>query len=425
MRQLEWKSTRRRNATITKLLWRACCYNGNFDYNFARCHRDAGVVGPEILIILVDVARSRKSTMLITTIMILVTAMCAFAPVQAEAASESSVNEFKSGEVWTDNNGVAINAHGGGMLEFKGVYYWYGEHKTAGSAGNQAHVGVHVYSSRDLYNWADRGIALAVSQNPSSDIADGCILERPKVIYNAKTKKFVMWFHLEKVGNGYSSARAGVAIADSAIGPFTYLGSFRPNAGVWPRGVVESDKASGSRLARDFEGGQMCRDMNLFVDEDGSAYHIYSSEDNSTIQVSRLSDDYLKPAGEYVRVMAGRFREAPAMFKHDGRYYVVTSACNGWNPTDAGVCVSDSIWGPYKWLGTPCIGDPERTKVTFDSQSTFILRVPGKPDSFIFMADRWRPSNAIDGRYVWLPLTIHDGVPQVKWVDSWSLADMK
>ena len=60
-----------------------------------------------------------------------------------------------------------------------------------GEAGNAAHVGVHVYASRDLYNWKDEGIALAVSADPKSPITRGCILERPKVIFNPRTRKFV------------------------------------------------------------------------------------------------------------------------------------------------------------------------------------------------------------------------------------------
>src|SRR3954470_20538208 len=106
-------------------------------------------------------------------------------------------NSFRPGELWPDNNGVHINAHGGGILFHDGIYYWFGEHKIEGEAGNLAHVGVHVYSSRDLYNWNDEGIALKVTENPDSLITRGCILERPKVIFNPRTRQFVMWFHLE------------------------------------------------------------------------------------------------------------------------------------------------------------------------------------------------------------------------------------
>ena len=30
----------------------------------------------------------------------------------------------------------------------------------------------------------------------------------------------------------------------------------------------------------------MARDMTLFVDDDGTAFHIYASEDNGTLQIS-------------------------------------------------------------------------------------------------------------------------------------------
>jgi hypothetical protein len=63
---------------------------------------------------------------------------------------------FRPGEIWSDSNGV------------------------------------HVYSSRDLYNWRDEGIALSVSDDPKSDIVRGCKIERSKVVFNARTKIFVM-----------------------------------------------------------------------------------------------------------------------------------------------------------------------------------------------------------------------------------------
>src|SRR5664279_462738 len=130
---------------------------------------------------------------------------------------------FQPGAPWPDNHGVHINAHGGGILFHDGIYYWFGEHKIEGAAGNAAHVGVHVYSSRDLYNWKDEGVALAVSNDPQSPITRGCILERPKVIFNPRTKQFVMWFHLEPKDAGYTGSLSGVAVADNVTGPFHFL----------------------------------------------------------------------------------------------------------------------------------------------------------------------------------------------------------
>ena len=115
-------------------------------------------------------------------------------------------DKIKSGEIWPDNNGEHINAHGGGMLYHNGTYYWFGEHKAATTSS--ALVGVTCYSSKDLRKWKNCGVALEVSDEPGSEIEKGCVLERPKVIYNKVTKKFVMWFHLELKGLGYRAARA-------------------------------------------------------------------------------------------------------------------------------------------------------------------------------------------------------------------------
>ena len=67
-------------------------------------------------------------------------------PPRGKASQMCISDSFKPGEIWTANNGVHINAHGGGLLSDKGTYYWYGEHKVEGDAGNRAQVGVHCYS---------------------------------------------------------------------------------------------------------------------------------------------------------------------------------------------------------------------------------------------------------------------------------------
>jgi beta-xylosidase len=161
--------------------------------------------------------------------------------------------------------------------------------------------------------------------------------------------------------------------------------------------------------------------MTLFVDDDGAAYHIYASEANGTLHISLLSDDFLKPAGRYVRVFPGRFHEAPALMKWRGRYFMITSDCTGWIPNTARLSVADSIWGPWEELGNPCIGLAGHIATTFNAQSTFILPVQGREDAFIFMADRWNPANAIDGRHVWLPVQFRHGVPTLSWLEYWDL----
>ncbi len=98
--------------------------------------------------------------------------------------NKSANGSFKPGEIWKDDNGVHINAHGGGILHHEGRYWWFCEHKIEREAGNIAQVGVHVYSSANLYDWKDEGIALqVVKDQPSYDIEQGSIIERPKVIF--------------------------------------------------------------------------------------------------------------------------------------------------------------------------------------------------------------------------------------------------
>ena len=364
---------------------------------------------------------------------------------------ENARTQFTPGKLWPDDTGTHINAHGGGILLNEGVFYWFGEHKIAGEAGNVAHVGVHCYTSTDLYNWKDAGIALPVSDDPASEITAGCILERPKVLYNAKTNHFVMWFHLEWKGQGYNTARVGVAVADRPTGPYTFLHSFRPNAGCWPINVTAEERQAiddaslmaemrGFRggggpdpaavrfpfWARDFANGQMSRDMTLFEDDDGAAYHFCASEENGTLHISQLSDDYLGTTGKYTRVFDKRWHEAPAVCKHNGRYWMITSDCTGWAPNAARLATAGSIWGPWRELGNPTEGiNPDNgigPEKTFGGQSTYILAVPGKADAFIAMFDLWRPENAMDGRYLWLPMRFEDDKPVITWQSAWDLS---
>jgi beta-xylosidase len=336
-----------------------------------------------------------------------------------------------------------INAHGGGILFYNNTYYFFGQFMVEGDAGNRAQVGVSCYSSKDLYNWKNEGIALKVVDDTTSDIRKDCVLERPKVIYNAKTKRFVMWFHLELKWKGYSSARSGVAVADNVTGPYTYLHSERPDSGFWPVNISKTQKTTKNKCAgvvfhggsvpehpdsmnifgRDFEGGQTARDMNLLVDDDGKAYHIYTSEENSTLHISLLSDDYLSHAGKYARAFIGRFMEGAAMFKCRGKYYMIASGCTGWGPNAARSAVADSIFGPWKELGNPCV-DAD-SAFTYHSQSTFILPVQGKEHAFIYMGDRWTPENAIACKHVWLPIDFENGRIILHWLPEWDLSYFK
>ena len=120
---------------------------------------------------------------------------------------QAKVTAFRPGEVWPDENGQHINAHGGGVMKYGDTYYWFGEHKAEHTSS--ALVGVTCYASEDLLNWRNCGVALSVTDQRGHDIERGCVLERPKVIFNKVTGKFSMWFHLELKGQGYNAARYG------------------------------------------------------------------------------------------------------------------------------------------------------------------------------------------------------------------------
>ncbi len=327
------------------------------------------------------------------------------------------------GEVLPDTDGNHVNAHGGCILEYDGTYYWYGEQR---SDRHEPQQGVACYTSTDLRTWTNRGIVLSVTDEPGSPIERGCIIERPKVVYNPATGKFVMWFHNELKDKGYAAAQAGVAIADNPTGPFELIRSARVNPGKYPLGTTEEERNrtwsedlewwtpdwykaidEGMFCYRDVPGGQMARDMTVYIDDDGRAYHIYSAEDNLTLNIAELDSTYTDHTGRYIRVAPAGHNEAPTIFKHDGTYWMITSGCTGWAPNAARLMRADSIMGQWEVLPNPCRGFG--ADLTFGSQGTSVF---SNGDTYTFMADRWHPKNLADSRHLWLPIHFDSkGVP--------------
>ncbi len=312
-------------------------------------------------------------------------------------------HEIVPGAVWKDTDGNAINAHGGGVLYHEGTYYWYGEYKgdstyrlpevTTWECWRADAGGVSCYTSQDLVNWTFEGLVLpSTPDDAASDLHPSQVIERPKVIHNERTGKFVMWLHIESPD--YEKAHAGVAVSDSPTGPFTYLGSFRPN-------------------------GADSRDQTVFKDDDGRAYHLYSSEWNKTLYIGLLDADYTQHTGTYTRNFVDRSREAPAVFKRAGKYYMLTSGCTGWDPNTAELAVADSMLGEWRVIGNPCVGKDADS--TFFAQGTFVFPVHGKEDRYIAMFDRWNKTDLIDSRYVWLPVDFSGGEPVIAWADRWTV----
>jgi hypothetical protein len=317
--------------------------------------------------------------------------------------TQTGKESFEPGNVWKDTDGKVINAHGGGILYHNGTYYWYGEYK--GDSSYQVEQikswecwrteagGVSCYSSNDLLHWKYEGLALPSTPDDTlSELHPSQVIERPKVIYNDKTQKFVMWLHIENPT--YGKAHAGVAISDFPTGPFSYLGSFKPN-------------------------GQDSRDQTVFKDDDGRVYHIYSSEWNQTLYISLLNDEYTQESGIYTRNFINQSREAPAVFKYREKYYLLSSGCTGWDPNVAEYAVADSMLGTWTIVGNPCVG--ENADSTFFAQSTFVFPVVGKDNTYIAMFDQWNKTNLIDSRYIWLPVRFKGDEVQIEWQNKWKL----
>jgi hypothetical protein len=354
-----------------------------------------------------DFLEIRIMKKLIPVCILLIYAFCACTqgnPAGGAVYDIDSVRSIVSGAEWRDTDGNRINAHGGGLLYHDSTYYWYGEYKGDSTYWNPKVPswecyrteagGVSCYSSKDLKNWKFEGLVLKPNlTDTTSDLHPSNVLERPKVIYNDRTKKFVMWLHVDS--HDYAKAAAGVAISDSPAGEFKYLGSMRPN-------------------------NAMSRDMTLFRDDNGKAYHIYSSEENKTLYIGLLSDDYLQHKGTFTRNFINHSREAPAVFKRKGKYYILSSGCTGWDPNKAEYAVADSMLGKWTVKGNPCIG--KGAENTFYGQSTHVLPVSGKSDAYIAMFDRWNKKDLINSRYIWLPIEFNNNEElEISWSDKWNI----
>lgn len=99
------------------------------------------------------------------------------------AQKSEAIKEFKPGTIWLDTNVERINAHGGCVIFYEGIYYWYGEHKIRGlSEAEHADGGVHCYASKDLVNWDDMGMMISLDRPENEGLTNECNSDRPKCI---------------------------------------------------------------------------------------------------------------------------------------------------------------------------------------------------------------------------------------------------
>lgn len=93
-----------------------------------------------------------------------------------------------------------------------------------------------------------------------------------------------------------------------------------------------------------------CRtgDYDVFVDDDGQAYHVRTG-----FVVERLDEDYLGGTGQFSTFSTPKPSEAPVMFKRQGRYYILagTACCACKGGSSVYVLVAEQPLGPYTFLG--------------------------------------------------------------------------
>ena len=292
---------------------------------------------------------------------------------------------IQPGAVWPDDRGQHVQAHGGGILFWEGAYYWFGEDRSRGNDRQYRYVAC--YSSSDLTRWNFRSQVVKLAD--PEGLGSRWVLERPKVYFNAPTKKFVMYAHIDGKGQ-YKFASVAVFSSDTIDGEYRYLRSFRPL-------------------------GHESRDIGQFIDDDGSAYLIFEDRPFG-FRIAKLSDDFLNVEKQVCLIP--EHMEGGAVVHYDGLYYVIGSALTGWNPNPNKYATAKSLEGP--WSEFKDLAPPESN--TYGSQSTMLLKVVGsKTTTVIFMGDIWKPRAQWDSRYLWMPLQIGGGKLWLPEPKPWSL----
>jgi len=278
-------------------------------------------------------------------------------------------NSIRPGQVWLDTEGKRIQAHGGSVIYIDGTYYFYGENKekTDGQC-DIWHWGVRCYASKDLYNWEDKGVIIPPDlENPSSTLYPSSKMDRPHIIYNARTKKYVAWL---KIMQGRGLQTETVLTADDFLGPYTKV-----REGLRPLGMSAGD-------------------FDLAVANDGKAYYYFERVHSETI-CADLTDDYTDVTGYYSTHFPKPYppyvREATAHFVRKNKHYLITSGTTGYLPNPSEVAIADTWHGPFTVLGNPHPDDVSNT--SFHSQISSVFKVQGKKDLYIACADRWMPEH--------------------------------
>lgn len=292
----------------------------------------------------------------------------------------AQLTTIKNGLQWVDSDGNDMQAHGYDIMRYNDTWYMIGEDRVAG--------GVNMYSSKNLKDWKFEN--KIISTSTCEQLQNGSrFIERPHLIYNKTLNRFVVWVHWE--GAGYAPAEAAVFYCDAINGDYTYHKGFRPF-------------------------GNMSRDDNLFVDDDGKAYFVSAANNNADLIIYELTDDYMDVKRQVVTLWRGGYREAPVIFKKDGMYYLLTSGCTGWTPNQGQYSYAKSLEGP--WSDRINFGN----RLTFDTQPTCVVPVVGsKETTYMYCGDRWQDPGLPESKNIFLPLNVDGTNVSLNYYESWNL----
>lgn len=342
---------------------------------------------------------------------------------------------IRPGQIWLDTNGNRIQAHGGSILYVDDMFYWYGENKEKTLPGSGIwHWGVRCYSSADLYQWKDEGIILApVLEDETSPLHPSQYMDRPHILYNDKTRTYVMWM---KIMHRDLQQTMTIALADKVTGPY---------------------KIVAQRKILNMNSG----DFDLVKAPDGKAY-IYFERVHSELICADLTADYTDVTGYYSTHFPMSHppyvREAPAWFCRGDKMYLFTSGTTGYYPNPSKAAMALTYHGPWMDLGDPHVDEPGKN--SYCSQISSVFKHPKKKNLYIALADRWltdlpedmpdmetiydalfdpdkepmmsvEEMNAFSSQntsladYVWLPVLFDGDRPYIKWIDEWRIEDFE
>jgi beta-galactosidase len=287
---------------------------------------------------------------------------------------------IRPGETWQDREGRPINLRSGSVIEHDGTWWWFGVHDGGGGVEH----GIRAYSSTDLMGWTDEGIVLSADEIPGGKAG------APKVVRCPRTGGLILWFHLPL------AATVGVAFASLPGKPFSFLHALRNHGGISP-------------------------EMTLFVDDDGSIWHVFRKDGHEALLICRLDETGLQHTGEPIFIDNGGFHRTPTLMKWDGSYWLLVTDDKDGLPGEPYLSVAPSLQGPWEVMGNPCVGNAAQVESCFNARPSWILQMPGSPARFALVADSV-PSGDRAAGHVWLPFDFRHGVPELRWHGAWSPA---